>query len=1505
MTGENFPPELLDAMRELTDVLRENTRSKAIDYDKVADSSNKAASSLSSLGQVTNEVTAEQRAAKRAADQAKEAENHRKLAQYNATESLKKFGAAVLSTEENLGKYGNALSSAGDAIFEFGKSMGPLGAVIGGLLKGFTSLAAAYLDQTDKVLKASDQLSKIGGAGGKTADQLLDMAHAAGLSSKNLNLLVKPMQSLGTKLLAVGSNAEEGMNAFGKMAAVTSEQYKAMQRLGVSQEELLQSQADYIALQSASGRSIKHELKDRDSLQRASIEYTENLLTLAKISGEDVNNIKQKQREAMRDRQFQIQQIDLENKARQALASGDKETASRLRAQAKSAQEAMKYLAASGDTEMSKGLKSFLTTGTMAAEETQSLVRLGLGPAMEEFKKTVEAGGDSQMAAAKFQDEYNEKLLQGVSRVGQAGALNERMAKKFNQNVESMENAQNRRDINHVKELENANKAIKDKQKPGVDPRQDLRAAQLETERKLKIAMDKLIGSTTLLTIGMVALGGAAAAATLALGKMALTAGLGGGGGNILKGLGDLLGKGKLGGALKTGAGAAASAAKTGLGAAAKMATPLIQTAASRAPVIGAVVGAGLAAKGAYNEYQDVAEKEKAGQLSAVEAKEKKTEAVGGGIGATAGAAGGALALGAKGATMGLALGPLGAAVGGIIGAGLGAWLGTKGGDVIGRTAAKGINLMGEKADKKTAEAAKKIEDRAKEEEALLLTPKDAVQGNLKGVNLDPKEVDRKVQELLKSYPKSMQSDVGLLRDLREEAEMSLKRDRLGDASKLSIKEPADLKDPTQLPVAKTKDEGIPGGVKGALFGGLIAGPIGAAIGGVIGSKFTDSLDKKSDPNLKAADSIKKYYASLKEKTGKQTDEKDVGLEKDGIKVIQGTTPWIVEFKSGLAVDALKQLASPLSARNRLQGDSIFEKAGMDIRKFFGVGRKDIESSKEAQAIVKLGAQLQSLDSLKGDKKTFGDVDPKLAAKQEKMRTEFESGIKKLVSKGWDENTLRGQNSGFHTLQNKLRGQFGLKLKEDQGMEGTGFISQNQKSAKAQFDELAKIASRYKDDDIDVKTAESTGIDPNLSILANNKLFAKEPVNGEELEIEENYDKLLKSLNFTLQSVNINFSKFNKNIKDSIELQEKGLTEKADSGVLGNIANTITNAFSRAQPGPTAAPPKAPATTAAPTAAQPTPSAATPSAPSTAAGTQAQPTPSTSGGFLSGILGGITGASTPSAPSGPGAVPPATKGAEKDPDAKEEVAGKADKKQPTSAKPKNVTIQQTADVSGVDPSLLSNFYAAAEEFGRGISINSAYRGDKKQAELWVRGRILREPGIFTPAAPKNDTTIEYKGQTYNVKGSGRGSSHGNGQALDISADYASLDPILSKYGLHRPYRGNDPPHVEKIKASEGGIATGPETGYPATLHGREMIVPLEPNSILEKISKATSATSEGVQAMMPDPTKAAGTDNNMIREMVNANVEMYNLLSEKLDAVISTLGEGNNTNKKLLKSQMI
>jgi hypothetical protein len=281
-----------------------------------------------------------------------------------------------------------------------------------------------------------------------------------------------------------------------------------------------------------------------------------------------------------------------------------------------------------------------------------------------------------------------------------------------------------------------------------------------------------------------------------------------------------------------------------------------------------------------------------------------------------------------------------------------------------------------------------------------------------------------------------------------------------------------------------------------------------------------------------------------------------------------------------------------------------------------------------------------------------------------------------------------------------------------------------------------------------------------------------------------------------------------------------------------------------------------------------------------------------------GALAGASGEGGASGPAGP----------ETDPD-----TGPADRLQQDpskarliSSKPDNVKVGPKADLTGVDNQLLQRFFTAANDFGKEVRVNSAYRGDQYQAQLWVRGRILGEPGIHTPARPKNTTQINYKGKNYTVEGSGRGSKHREGDALDISTDRGAFDPFLARYGLVRPYKRKDPPHVEMMKAKEGGLAMGPSSGYLAELHSNEMIVPLDSNSVLAKMGKTTpedfDADKDGKTSDAELMTMLSSKLDIMIDKLGNDDKEMVAGIMEKyLSEMISKMDDSNDIQGKMLQ----
>ena len=96
------------------------------------------------------------------------------------------------------------------------------------------------------------------------------------------------------------------------------------------------------------------------------------------------------------------------------------------------------------------------------------------------------------------------------------------------------------------------------------------------------------------------------------------------------------------------------------------------------------------------------------------------------------------------------------------------------------------------------------------------------------------------------------------------------------------------------------------------------------------------------------------------------------------------------------------------------------------------------------------------------------------------------------------------------------------------------------------------------------------------------------------------------------------------------------------------------------------------------------------------------------------------------------------------------------------------------------------------------------------------------------------------------------------------------------------------------QAADGGIFSGPNTGYPVAMHGNELVAPLDPNSI---IAKMLTSTPEQVMQM-------ANQNNNTTNSSPENNgltLEVFTMLAEKLDTMITMLSTSNDTQEQLLK----
>ncbi len=136
-------------------------------------------------------------------------------------------------------------------------------------------------------------------------------------------------------------------------------------------------------------------------------------------------------------------------------------------------------------------------------------------------------------------------------------------------------------------------------------------------------------------------------------------------------------------------------------------------------------------------------------------------------------------------------------------------------------------------------------------------------------------------------------------------------------------------------------------------------------------------------------------------------------------------------------------------------------------------------------------------------------------------------------------------------------------------------------------------------------------------------------------------------------------------------------------------------------------------------------------------------------------------------------------------------------------------------------------------------------------------------------------------------------------ANNLSKEWASLPYTTGKSyyegdGLNKSLISRDE-FMSTLQARNGGIFSGPESGYPVTLHGKEAVInKINPNSIFEALA-STPVGQESTKLM----NSAVGGESTT--QIMSAQASMMQGLASKLDSVINQLEISNDIQDKMYK----
>jgi len=223
------------------------------------------------------------------------------------------FSRAMTNGQEGMSKYGAAIGSAADGIGGLAQlAGGPLMFVFGGLIKIVGAVTGAVLESNDTVIKGYDKLADIGGAAAYTTSSLMKAADEAHFPVKTgaFTKFTDTMSKMGGDFLGLGATAGEGMKKFMEMATIDEPVRHQFNRLGISQEKLTQVQAQYVATQLRIG-GLQN--KDAKQLRKESTEYATNLVELAAVTGQSVDQIAKNREEDMKDVAYAIKMREVQS----------------------------------------------------------------------------------------------------------------------------------------------------------------------------------------------------------------------------------------------------------------------------------------------------------------------------------------------------------------------------------------------------------------------------------------------------------------------------------------------------------------------------------------------------------------------------------------------------------------------------------------------------------------------------------------------------------------------------------------------------------------------------------------------------------------------------------------------------------------------------------------------------------------------------------------------------------------------------------------------------------------------------------------------------------------------------------------------------------------------------------------------------------------------------------------------------------------------------------------
>jgi hypothetical protein len=247
--------------------------------------------------------------------------------------------------------------------------------IVGGVLKTLGNSAAAYVaqvnNQSDKLFRSFQDLSKVGGSSAAGMQGVIDGMQQLGYTLEDLDKYKSVISENSALMSSLGGTVSQGIKAFGSISSglqQTGLQTEFL-RMGMTVEDINKGQANYLKIQQQTGQL---QGKTTQQLTDGTAEYLRKQSELSRLTGLSVDQLAKKYEEDLKNERYQATMTELKMKA----AAGDKDSANKLAYYTELVQKA-----ATMPEEVREGIRDTISGFGQQTEAGQKFARMSAGAA--------------------------------------------------------------------------------------------------------------------------------------------------------------------------------------------------------------------------------------------------------------------------------------------------------------------------------------------------------------------------------------------------------------------------------------------------------------------------------------------------------------------------------------------------------------------------------------------------------------------------------------------------------------------------------------------------------------------------------------------------------------------------------------------------------------------------------------------------------------------------------------------------------------------------------------------------------------------------------------------------------------------------------------------------------------------------------------------------------------------------------------------------------------------